>query len=241
LDRLLIEVDKSRHELIELLQGLIRIPTVNTGVMPTGNETQLCQFLKKKLDAEGIDSEIIEGVPTRGNLVARLPGAEDGKAKLMFMSHTDVVPIGDETKWLHPPFSGKLDSARVYGRGASDCKGLTACEAMAVILLKRLKVPLKKSLILAAGADEETGSSRGFRWLAAHRREKIAAEFAINEGGGASFPTPKGPCWGVAVGEKGRLEAHIHFTGKSCHASVPWEGDNALDIIGNKDILFVCS
>ena len=228
LDELLTEVDKTRDELVELLQDLVRIPTVNTGVIPTGNETELCRFLKKKLDAEGIDSEIIEGVPTRGNLVARLHGAEDGKAKLMFMSHTDVVPIGDESKWLHSPFSGKLDGGRIYGRGACDCKSLTACEAMTVILLKRLKVPLKRSLILAAGSDEETGSRNGFRWLAAHRREKIAAEFAVNEGGGGSFQTPKGLCWGVALGEKGRLEAKIHLSGKSCHASSPWKGDNAL-------------
>ena len=228
LDELLAEVDKSRNELVELLQKLVRIPTVNTGVMPTGNETELCQFLKKKLDLEGIDSEIIEGVPTRGNLIARLPGEEDKKAKLMLMSHTDVVPIGDESKWLHPPFSGELDKGRIYGRGADDCKALTACEAMVMILLKRLKIPLKRSLIMAAGSDEETGSKYGFRWLASHRKEKVAAEFAINEGGGGSFQTPKGLCFGVAIGEKGRLEAKINFSGRSCHASVPWSGDNAL-------------
>ena len=228
LDELLAEADRSKDEVVELLQDLVRIPTVNTGVMPTGNETELCRFMSKKLEAEGIDSEIIEGVPTRGNLIARLSGAEGGIAKLMFMSHTDVVPIGDESKWSHPPFSGKLDGGRVYGRGASDCKGLTACETMATILLKRLNIPLKRSLILAAGSDEETGSRNGFRWLAKHRREMIASEFAINEGGGAFLPTPKGPCWGVAVGEKGRLEAKIDFSGKSCHASVPWKGDNAL-------------
>lgn len=228
LDKLLAEVDESRDELVELHQDLVRIPTINTGVMPTGNETELCQFMKKKLDAEGIDSEIIEGVPTRGNIIARLPGAEDGRAKLMFMSHTDVVPIGDESKWLHPPFSGKLDGGRIYGRGSSDCKGLTTCEIMATILLKRLKVPLKRSLILAAGSDEETGSKLGFRWLAAHNKEKIDAEVAINEGGGGCFRTSKGLCFAVALGEKGRLEAHIDLSGKSCHASSPWKGDNAL-------------
>ncbi|MFC1715469.1 M20 family metallopeptidase [Candidatus Poribacteria bacterium] len=228
LDELLTEADKSRDEVIELLQELVRIPTVNTGVMPTGNETELCQFLKKKLDAEGIDSEVIEGVPTRGNLVARLPGTDDGKAKLMFMSHTDVVPIGDESKWVHPPFGGNIDNGRLYGRGSSDCKSLTACETMATILLKRLGVPLKRSLILAAGSDEETGSRNGFRWLAKNAKEKIAAEFAINEGGGSCFQTPKGLCFAVALGEKGRLEAWIDFTGKSCHASSPWKGDNAL-------------
>ena len=228
LDRLLTEVEEARDELVELHQGLVKIPTVNTGVMPTGNETELCQFLKKKLDAEGIESEIMEGVPTRGNLVARLSGTEDGKARLMFMSHTDVVPTGDESKWMHPPFSGKLDGGRIYGRGSSDCKSLTTCETMAVILLKRLGVSLKRSLILAAGSDEETGSRNGFRWLAAHRREKIAADLAINEGGGNCFQSPKGLCFTVALGEKGRLEAEVHVNGKSCHASVPWKGDNAL-------------
>ncbi|MBM3212438.1 M20/M25/M40 family metallo-hydrolase [Candidatus Poribacteria bacterium] len=225
---LLKEVDNLKDEIVELLQELVRIPTVNTGIMPTGNETALCEFLKKKLDAEGIESEILESIPTRGNLVAHLPGENNGRARLMFMSHTDVVPIGDESKWRHPPFSGKLDGGRIYGRGSDDCKGLTASQTMATILLKRLNIPLKRSLILAAGCDEETGSKYGFRWLASNKREKIDAELAINEGGGSSFNTPKGICYAVALGEKGRLEANIHFTGKSCHASVPWKGDNTL-------------
>lgn len=228
LDELIAEVDRSKDELVELLQELIRIPTVNTGKMPTGNETELCKFLKAKLDKEGIDSEIIESIPTRGNLIARLDGKQNGRAKLMLMSHTDVVPIGDESKWIYPPFSGKIDDGRIYGRGADDCKGLIACETMVMILMKRLKVPLKRSLILSAGCDEETGSRYGFHWLAKHKKDRISAEFAINEAGGDSFWTPKGLCFTVALGEKGRVDAKINFSGRSCHASVPWEGDNAL-------------
>ncbi|MBD3180732.1 M20/M25/M40 family metallo-hydrolase [Candidatus Poribacteria bacterium] len=229
LDEIIAEVDNVKDELIELHQNLVKIPTVNTGVMPTGNETELCQFLKKKLDAEHIKNEIVESLPTRGNLIARLnSSSRENQARLMFMSHTDVVPIGDETKWKHPPFSGILDNGRIYGRGSNDCKGLTSCEVMATILLKRLNVPLKRSLIMAAGADEETGSKYGFRWLAKNRRREILSDFAINEGGGGCIMTPKGLCWGIAIGEKGRLEARITITGKSCHASVPWVGDNAL-------------
>ncbi len=233
LDELIAEVDRSKDELVELLQGLVRIPTVNTGKMPTGNETELCNFLKAKLDKEGISSEIIESIPTRGNLIARLDGEHNGKARLMLMSHTDVVPIGDESKWFHPPFGGEIDDGRIYGRGADDCKGLTACETMVMILMKRLKVPLKRSLVLAAGCDEETGSKYGFHWLAKHKKDKIAADFAINEAGGDSFQTPKGLCFTVALGEKGRLDAKINFSGRSCHASIPWEGDNALVKLAN--------
>ena len=42
-------------------------------------------------------------------------------------------------------------------------KGLTAANVMAAIILKRLRLPLTGSLIVAAGADEETGGRYGFR------------------------------------------------------------------------------
>lgn len=227
-EALLSEVDRSKDEVVELLQELVRIPTVNTGTMPTGNETELCQYLKKKLDKEDIESEIVEGEITRGNLIARLDGVDKSKAKLLYMGHTDTVPIGDESKWKHPPFSGTLDDGRIYGRGADDCKSVVASEIMAMILFKRLDLKLKKSFIVAAGCDEETGSKYGFHWLAKNRRELIDAEFAINEGGGDPFNTPNGLCFAIAIGEKGRLDAKISFKGQSCHASIPWEGDNAL-------------
>jgi carboxypeptidase PM20D1 len=87
---------------------------------------------------------------------------------------------------------------------------------------------LKKSLIFAAGCDEETGSRYGFQWLAKNQWHKIESEFAINEASGDPIKTPKGQCFTVALGEKGRLDAKVIFKGRSCHASVPWEGDNAL-------------
>jgi len=228
LEELIDDVDRSSDELVELLQELVKIPTVNTGIMPTGNETELCQFLKKKFDSEGIESTIVESAPSRGNFVSRLNGADNGRAKLLFMSHTDTVPIGDESKWKHPPFSGTLDNGRIYGRGADDCKSVVVSEAMAMILLKRSGIPLKRSVIFAAGCDEETGSRYGFQWLAKNQRHLIDSEFAINEAGGDPIKTPKGQFFTVALGEKGRLDAKINLKGKSCHASVPWEGDNAL-------------
>ncbi|MGB9596279.1 MAG: M20 family metallopeptidase, partial [Candidatus Poribacteria bacterium] len=228
LEQLIDDVDESSGELVELLQELVRIPTVNTGTMPTGNETELCQFLKKKFDNEGIESTIIESAPSRGNFISRLNGSNGGRAKLLFMSHTDTVPVGDESKWKHPPFSGMLDDGRIYGRGADDCKSVVASEAMAMILLKRSGIPLKRSIIFTAGCDEETGSRYGFQWLAKNQKHLIDSEFAINEAGGDPIKTPKGQFFTVALGEKGRLDAKINLKGKSCHASMPWEGDNAL-------------
>ena len=39
LDELLAQVDGARDEIIALEQALVRIPSVNTGFMPTGDET----------------------------------------------------------------------------------------------------------------------------------------------------------------------------------------------------------
>src|SRR5216683_2318410 len=75
--------------------------------------------------------EVHEPAPGRGNLIARL--GEPGTRRLLFMSHTDVVPVEDETLWEHPPFSGTLDRGRVYGRGADDDKGDVAAHCMALV------------------------------------------------------------------------------------------------------------
>ena len=97
LESLLDQVDEMRDEIIALEQALVQIPTVNTGLMPTGNETEACRYIERWLAEDGISSETIESAPDRGNLIARLEG-RSGKAGLMFMSHLDVVPVEEEEK-----------------------------------------------------------------------------------------------------------------------------------------------
>nr|MCS5665830.1 M20/M25/M40 family metallo-hydrolase [Dehalococcoidia bacterium] len=136
LESLLDQVDEMREEIITLEQDLVRIPTVNTGFMPTGNETEACRYIEKWLAEDGIESETIESAPDRGNLIARLEGSS-GEAGLMFMSHLDVVPVEEEEKWRFPPFSATVADGRVFGRGASDCKALLTCQLIAMRILKR--------------------------------------------------------------------------------------------------------
>lgn len=54
LEDLLDQVDRLRDEIVALEQDLVRIPTVNTGFMPTGNETEICRYLEKWLAEGGI-------------------------------------------------------------------------------------------------------------------------------------------------------------------------------------------
>ena len=224
---LIAQVDNARDEIISLEQDLVRIPSINTGVMPTGNETEVCRFLSSKLEQEGIHGDILESAPGRGNYVACWTGSS-GAPSLLFMSHTDVVPVEAEDQWICPPFSGDIIDGRLYSRGASDCKGLLTCQAMAMIILKRAGVQLRGDLILAPAADEEAGGKYGYQWLAKYHPEMIKADFAINEGGDVVKRAEGGPAFMFGVGEKGRLEVSINVKGEPCHASTPWMGSNAV-------------
>lgn len=227
LDDLLAQVDTVCDDIVRLAQDLVRIPSINTGVMPTGNETPVCEFAKDWLNVDGIDSEILESTHGRGNLISGIAGTS-GKSGLMFMSHVDVVPVEDESKWRFPPFSATVHDGRIYGRGVADCKGLLASQMMAMRLLVRNRVKLEDSLILASGADEEHGGRYGFGWLSEYHPEKITAPFAVNEGGGTPMEAAGGRAYLLGIGEKGRLQIEITMKGSSAHASIPWKGNNAL-------------
>ena len=227
LEELFAQVDEQREQIITLEQDLVRIPSVNTGFMPTGDETPVCEYIRDWLAEDGIRSEILGRTPERGNIIARIEGANP-EAGLMFMSHTDVVPVEEEEKWRFPPFSATIADGRIYGRGASDCKGLLTAQLYAMRLLVRNGIQLEDSLILCSGADEEHGGRYGFGWLAENHPDKLRAPFAVNEGGGTPIDSPSGLTYLLGTGEKGRLQVEIEVKGVSSHASVPWQGANAL-------------
>ncbi len=226
LQRLFDAVDASRDELIQLHQQLVQIPTINTGAADSGNETAACRFLAERLDADGIESTVVESAPTRGNLVAQL-GNSNGPS-LLLMSHVDVVPIEDESRWQRPPFSGEIINDTIYGRGSDDAKSLASTGAMTLILLQRMGIELHGEVRFLAAADEESGGRYGIGWLAQHHPELVRTDYAINEGGGMPMQTEAGLAYPICIGEKGRMEAHFTIHGRSGHAARPWSADNAL-------------
>jgi acetylornithine deacetylase/succinyl-diaminopimelate desuccinylase-like protein len=226
LQHLMTMVEEATSELVELHQALVRAPTVNTGALDSGNEIQVCCLLKERFNAEHIPCLILESAPSRGNLLAYV--GSQPRPRLLLMSHTDVVPVEDESCWKLPPFSGQLVDGKVYGRGSHDCKSLVASGAMAVILLKRAGIRLRGELRFLAAADEEAGGKYGSAWLATTYPEEIRADWAINEGGGMPLKTPRGLAYLISVGEKGRMEAKFNIRGQSGHAASPWTADNTL-------------
>ncbi|HEY8741523.1 MAG TPA: M20/M25/M40 family metallo-hydrolase, partial [Chloroflexota bacterium] len=168
---LLAAVDTLREEMIEFHRAIVRFATVNTGVMPTGNETPCCEYIQARLASEGINGEITESAPGRGNLIARLPGA--GGPSLLLMSHLDVVPVEDASVWRYPPFGAEVAEGKIWGRGSDDCKAVTTAAYFATVLLKRHSIPLRGDLTFSATADEESGGNYGYGWLAEHAPDTI--------------------------------------------------------------------
>src|SRR5437763_13256666 len=126
------------EEPIARVRQLLRLDTRN----PPGNEIRAAEYLHNLFEAEGIPGEIVGPSLDSGTFIARLKG--DGSAPpLLLMSHTDVVAVEPE-KWTHDPFSGDIAGGFIYGRGALDMKQMVTMEAMAMLLLKRSGVPLKR-------------------------------------------------------------------------------------------------
>lgn len=209
----------------DYLSRYIQVNTTN----PPGNETKGALFLKKIFDQEGIENEIVESGPERGNFVARLKSV-GSKPPLLLLSHIDVVPA-EEDKWTYPPFSGKIVEGEIWGRGALDCKSLGIMETMAFILLKKLNLPLKRDVVLVAVADEEKGGQSGAAWLCRNRPEFNQFAAVINEGGGIGLARKNKNFYLCQAGEKGACWIRIIFKGTPGHGSLPRE-DNCILALG---------
>ena len=205
-------------EIENLLSSLIQIHSVN----PPGGETEVARYLKRLFDECRIPNEIIEPSPGRGSFLAYLG---EGEKSLLYLSHTDVVPVSEG--WSFAPFSGEIKDGFVHGRGALDCKGLVAAEAYAVIQLAS-NARLKGRLIFAATAGEETGGVVGVKWLVDNCKDKIMADFTITEGGWDPMRIGDKTCHFVQAGEKGTMRPKLRTRGVSSHGSVPMFGDNAV-------------
>ena len=210
-----IDWSKAQAEAVKLLQELIRFDTTN----PPGNERVVALYLQKLLEAEGIETRVLEVSPGRANLYARIKG--DGSQRpLILLSHTDVV-MAEPQRWSVPPFAGEIRDGFIYGRGASDMKGTAAVHVTLMRLLKRHNVRLKRDVILLAVADEEAGGA-GARSIIENHPELIrGAEFLLNEGDVAYMKNGKLQQYGVDVMEKAALWLKLIAKGPTGHGSIP--------------------
>ncbi|HAV65070.1 MAG TPA: peptidase M20 [Verrucomicrobiales bacterium] len=206
---------KAHEEIVTNLRAFIGVDTMN----PPGNETRGAKFLQDLLARDGIASEIYEKEAGRGNLVARLKGS-GGKQPLLLLGHLDTVGV-QRDQWTVDPFAAEIKDGYLYGRGALDDKGMLTVCLEVMLLLKRLNVPLERDVIFLAEAGEEGTPQVGIDYMVNEHWDKIACEFAINEGGELSFKDGRVHYVGVSTTEKVPRPVFLYAKGTSGHGSKP--------------------
>jgi acetylornithine deacetylase/succinyl-diaminopimelate desuccinylase-like protein len=218
---------KSYEDLaVDLLREYLQIDTT----VPPGNELRAALFYKRLLEREGVTAQVDEFAPGRANLMAVLPGS-GARKPLILMNHMDVVPA-DPKRWSVPPFSGLLKDGMIYGRGAEDMKTEGVLQLLAVIRLRREKVPLDRDVIFLATADEEADFLGALRALDPEKgwgQRLRGAEYLITEGGENVLDAGGRPVYfGVATAEKAPFWLDVRTRGTPGHGSRPIE-DSALN------------
>ena len=152
---------------VQLAQALIRCPSV------TPVEGGALTLLESVLRPAGF---------TCHRLTMSEPGSVDvenlyarngtGGPHLCFAGHTDVVPVGEESRWSHPPFAAEIAGGLLYGRGAADMKGGLACFVAAALDYLQPGDLKRGSISFLITGDEEgpgvNGTVKVLDWMKAN-------------------------------------------------------------------------
>jgi acetylornithine deacetylase/succinyl-diaminopimelate desuccinylase-like protein len=230
---------RGHEELVETLRALIRIPSVNPPLPGrSGAETEAARWIAGALADAGLAPEVLEPVPGRGSVVARVRGDGTAGKPLLLLSHLDVVPASTGA-WTHDPFAADVADGYVWGRGAVDMKDLVAMEIQVLRLLAAEAraagrnpatdpVPgLGRDILFACTADEEAGGHDGLGWIVDNRPELVLAAGALNESGAIATRVADRVFYPIQVAEKGYAVYRITVRGTWGHGSMPRQ-DNAV-------------
>jgi acetylornithine deacetylase/succinyl-diaminopimelate desuccinylase family protein len=159
--RLGTRLDELRPDLVDAISRAVQIASVNPKYPGqvyedvVGGEGEVSKFMANIYRELTSDVDVWAVEPGRENAVARIPGAGGGKS-LIYNGHVDVVPVGDASNWMSgDPFSGRVDEARIWGRGSTDMKSGILAQAFAAQALQDCDIRLAGDLILESVVGEE--------------------------------------------------------------------------------------
>jgi len=201
----------NKNRLIRLTQRLIRIDSQN----PPGDEIRIGSFVKSYLAALSLKPKIYEFKKRRTNILVTLEGRKK-KRSLLLTPHLDTVPQG--RSWHFKPFAATIHQGKIYGLGATDCKGNLAAALEVIHSLVEERTTLDYNLVFAATADEESGSSLGLVPLLDKGILRPDAAVVLDSDD-----------FSVVVTQKGLIHLKVKIQGKKAHGAYPWRGSNAID------------
>lgn len=146
-----------------------------------------------------------------------------GGRHLCYMGHTDVVPVGHEEDWTHPPFAAVIENGVLYGRGTSDMKGGNAAFVAAVSRFLSERPDFSESISLCLTGDEEAvavnGTAKVIDWMKSQQQMPDVALV-----GEPSNFTRMGEV--IRVGRRGSLNGRLKVKGVQGHSAYPERADN---------------
>jgi putative selenium metabolism hydrolase len=197
--------DKYKKDMVAFARNIIRTPSFSC------QEGKLVALIKKEMLKVGFDKVKIDKI---GNVIGFIG---HGKKKIMMDAHIDTVGIGDPKAWKINPFAGIYKNDTIYGRGATDQKLSMASMVYAGKIIKDLKLEGDYTLMVVGSVMEE--DCDGLPILHLVKKEGLKPDFVV-----ITEPTDLK----VYRGHRGRMEMKVVTKGRSCHASAPERGDNAV-------------
>lgn len=224
------EIEALRKNMVETLVELIKIPAISPDSGGEG-EYDKAQRLLETIKDWPFDKVEVYNAPderakngVRPNILAYYYGEQGERSpRLWILTHLDVVPPGDLSKWtVTEPFKPLVKDGKVYGRGSEDNGQSLVASLYAVKALMNLGIRPKRTIILAFVSDEETGSKYGLEWLMKEHPELFRKDdlVLVPDGGNEEGTF-------IEIAEKSILWIKIKVKGKQVHASMPGLGLNA--------------
>ena len=196
------------QDLTELLAALVAIDSVNPSLAPGGaGEGEIAAFVSAWGAANGLETETIETVPGRPNVLLRARGTGGGRT-LLLCGHLDTVGIDG----MREPFGPRIEGDRLYGRGSYDMKAGIA--AALIACRDAARSGLRGDVVVAAVADEEYASI-GIQDVLPF----VQADAAV-----VTEPTELD----LVVAHKGFAWFELEVTGRAAHGSRPHLGVDAI-------------
>ncbi len=198
-------------ELVALTQELIRIHSY-TG---SSGEGDVARFLDARLRELGLDSRLQAVDPGRFNVIARWPGAGQGR-RLMLNGHMDTNP--EVLGWTEAPFAGTVKDGRVYGVGVCNMKGALAAYVAALQAVRRVADRLAGDVLLCYVVGEQQGGIGTLKLL----EQGVSADAFIDGE----------PCENKLVTlHAGVSTWRLSTIGRMRHISKQAEGTSAIDLM----------
>lgn len=197
---------QDRDALIGFVQDLVRIPS------PSTQEGAVAQRLAEEMRRVGFTEVRTDRI---GNVIGRI-GPGHGP-KLLYNGHMDTVGVTDPGLWSHDPYGAEIEAGVLYGLGACDMKGALAAMVYGVKSLVSAGVELGGDLYVVGVVQEEPCEGLAMRVLV--EEEGLRPDFVVL-GEATNLQ--------ISRGQRGRIELKVTTQGRSCHASTPEHGENAI-------------